>query len=686
MNDLAQPIERVAKLTKPQVEALKKLGITNPGQVLLHFPFRYLDFSKTRTLNSLIPGENVSVKVVVKSISSRFSFRGKMSLAEALLSDKTGNIKAIWFNQGYLSKTLKKGDELFLAGTPEIYKNLLQFINPIYEKVSDFPIHTSRLVPIYHLKSGIYPKTFRNLVRSCLIFRQLLPENLPKNLLNKHSLPNIADTVLYSHFPNNLKEAKAAKRRLAYEEIFINQLAAQKTKLELSERAAWPVIFNQALAKNFLSHLNFELTVDQKKAAWEIIKDLGKTSPMNRLLNGDVGSGKTLVALMAASQVAAQGFQVVFLAPTEILAKQHFETAKAIFLRPNRLNPNLRCVLITQNHSFVDDEEIKKPRLRQEIGDGMPGLYFGTHALLQKTVKFKNLNLVVIDEQHRWGVEQRAQLIHSQDKVPHLLSLSATPIPRTLKLALFGELDVSKIINKPKNRKPIITKLVAPQHRTAAYEFIKKQLLVGRQAFVITPLIEESDSLGVKAAKAEAEALKKIFPGFKIGLLYGQMSVEAKTKAMADFSANRTQILVATSVIEVGVDVPNVSVILIESAERFGLSQLHQFRGRVGRAEHQSYCFLFANKITLDGQKRLTAFCKTEDGFELAELDLKHRGFGELYGQTQSGWNFKYFDPTYLALVEPARQDAKDLLKIDPRLNSYSPLKTLIQDKVIHFE
>lgn len=686
MNDLAQPIERVVKLTKPQVEALKKLGITNPSQVLLHFPFRYLDFSKTQTLDSLTPGENVSVKVVIKSISSRFSFRGRMSLAEALLADKTGNIKAIWFNQGYLAKTLKKGDELFLAGTPEIYKNLLQFINPIYEKVSDFPIHTSRLVPVYHLKSGIYPKTFRNLVKTCLIFRQHLPENLPGDLRKKNGLPDIADTVLYSHFPNSLKEVETAKRRLAYEEILINQLAAQKTKLELGGRAAWPIVFNQELAKNFLSRLNFELTTDQKKAAWEIIKDLGKTSPMNRLLNGDVGSGKTLVALMAAAQVVAQGFQVVFLAPTEILAKQHFETAKAIFLRPNRLNPNLRCVLVTQNHSLIDDEQIKKSGLRQEIGDGTPGIYFGTHALLQKTVKFKNLNLVVIDEQHRWGVEQRAQLIHSQNKVPHLLSLSATPIPRTLKLAFFGELNVSQIVNKPKNRKPIITKLVDPQHRTAAYEFIKKQLLAGRQAFVITPLIEESDSLGIRAAKAEAEALKKIFPGFKIGLLHGQMEAMTKTKAMADFSANHTQILVATSVIEVGIDIPNASVMLIESAERFGLSQLHQFRGRVGRAEHQSYCFLFANNITLDGQKRLTAFCKTENGFELAELDLKHRGFGELYGQAQSGWNFKYFDPTYLTLAEPARQDAKDLLEIDPNLDTHPGLKALIQNKIIHFE
>ena len=686
MENLAEPIEKAAKLTKPQIAALKKMDVANPGQALLHFPFRYLDFSKTRTLDSLTPGESVSVKATVKSISSRFSFRGRMSLAEALLSDETGNIKVIWFNQGYLAKTLKKGDELFLAGTPELYKNLLQFVNPIYEKVSDFPIHTSRLVPVYHLKSGMYPKPFRNLVKACLELRSQLPESLPKNLLAKHKLPGIADTILYSHFPSDPEEAGAAQKRLAYEEIFINQLAAQKTKLELAQRAAWQIEFDQALAKAFLARLGFELTADQKKAAWEIIQDLGKSTPMNRLLNGDVGSGKTLVALMAAIQAVAQGFQVAFLAPTEILAKQHFETAHRILMEPTRLNPNTRCALVTQNHSLINNQEVKKPMLQQEIQAGMPGLYFGTHALLQKSVNFKNLGLVIIDEQHRWGVGQRAQLIHSQNKVPHLLSLSATPIPRTLKLAVFGELDVSQIIHKPKNRKPIITRLADARSRAAAYEFIKKQLSAGRQAFVITPLIEESDSLGIKAAEAEAEALKKIFPELKIGLLHGRMGAEAKITAMADFLANQSQILFATSVVEVGIDVPNASVMLIEGAERFGLSQLHQFRGRVGRAEHQSYCFLFAGNETPETKKRLADFCKTDNGFELAELDLKHRGFGELYGQAQSGWNFKYFDPAYLALIEPARQDARSLLEADPGLKRHPDLKTRIQDKVIHFE
>ena len=686
MNQLDNKIEDTVQLNKPQIAALKKLEIFTPRDLLLHFPFRYLDFSKTQKLKELKTGENVSVSVTIKTIASRFSFRGRMSLAEALVSDDTASVKVVWFNQSYLAKTLKKGETIFLAGTPEIYKGTLQFVNPIYEKASDFPVHTSRLVPVYHLKSGVYPKTFRNLVKSCLPLASSLKDDLPTAILNQHELPDLKDTVRFSHFPENLEQAGLANKRLAFEELFINQLAAQKTKLELRAKAAYPIGFDQGLIKKLLARLPFELTPAQKKAAWEILQDLGKTLPMNRLLEGDVGSGKTLVALMALAQAAGAGFQTVFLAPTEILAKQHFETAKKYILSPQSLNTDTRCVLLTQNFSIVNGKETKKQNLLEEIREGMPGLYFGTHALIQKTVKFKKLALVAIDEQHRWGVEQRAELIGNQAKVPHLLSLSATPIPRTLKLARFGELDISQIRTKPKNRKAILTRLVDSLDRQKAYAFIEKQAQAGRQAFVITPLIEESDTLGVKAAKAELSVLQKAFPNLKIGLLHGRMKGADKDAAMADFLANKTQILVSTSVVEVGVDVPNASVILIEGAERFGLSQLHQFRGRVGRAEHQSHCFLFLSQETLEAKERLSAFCKTADGFELAELDLKSRGFGEIYGQAQSGWNFKYFNPDYLALIDPARQAASNLLSEDPGLKKHSGLWTKIKDKIIHFE
>jgi len=683
MNGLNSPVESLIKLQKPQLAALKKLGILNVQDALLHFPYRYLDFSKTSTLKELKTGENVSVKVKIKSIASRFSFRSRLSLAEALVSDETGTVKVVWFNQAYLAKSLKKDDEIFLAGSPEAYKNILQFTNPIYEKVSDFPVHTARLVPVYHLKTGIYPKTFRNIIKACLPYTEELADSLPKSILTANNLLEIKKTILFSHFPKQLEESLAAEKRLAFEEIFISQLVAQKTKLALGKKAAHPIAFDQNLAKQFLARLPFELTPGQKKAAWDILQDIEKKQPMNRLLEGDVGSGKTLVAFMAADQAAEQGLQTAFLAPTEILAKQHFETALKYL---GGAGCKYKICLLTNTYATVAGEEIKKDKMRRLIAEGMPGIFFGTHALIQKSVKFNKLALVVIDEQHRWGVEQRSWLVHSQKKAPHLLSLSATPIPRTLKLALFGELDISQIKQKPKDRKPIITKLIDDAKRSEAYSFISKQIKLGRQAFVITPLIEESDTLGVKAVKAELIAIQNTFPGLKIGLLHGRMKGQDKEAAMADFLANKTQILVATSVVEVGVDVPNASVMVIEGAERFGLSQLHQFRGRVGRAEHQSYCFLFITHEILAVIERLGSFCKTSDGFELAELDLKTRGFGEIYGQTQSGWNYKYFNPDYIALIEPARQAARTLLHEDLKLDSHLLLKEKIKDKIVHFE
>ncbi|MBI5530283.1 MAG: GxxExxY protein [Candidatus Doudnabacteria bacterium] len=835
MDGLDSPIENLPKITKPQIAALKKLEIFNVRDLLLHLPFRYLDFSQTKTIKELVPEENVSLKVKIKSISSRFSFRGRMSLAEALVSDDTGSLKVTWFNQPYLAKTLSAGEEIFLAGAANYYKDKLQLTNPIYEKVSDFPVHTSRLVPVYHLKAGLYPKTLRNFIKEVLPLAEKITDELPNKIISNQKLLNISETITQSHFPDSVERLDMAKKRLAFEEIFFSQLAAQKTKMEMAQKQSYPSEFDQDLTKTFLAGLPFELTPEQKKSAWEIMQDLEKKEPMNRLLEGDVGSGKTLVALMAALQTINKGYQAVFLAPTEILAKQHFETALKNFKIKNL---KLKICLLTNTHSIINGETVAKDKFKKLISEGMPGVYFGTHALLQKNVKFKKLALVIIDEQHRWGVEQRAQLIHGQTptepqtdaepaallfedltykirscvfevkkelglghkekiyqnaleikfkekgiafereknlpiiyksknigsyqpdfiidktiiielkalpfigniekrqawtylkssnyklallvnfasddvhieriiydtarsgpsksaldprksapaRVPHLLSLSATPIPRTLKLAFFGELSLSQIKSKPANRKNILSKVVDQAGRAGAYQFIAKEITSGRQAFVITPLVEESDRLGVKSAVNEAEALQKIFPGFKIGLLHGRLKGVEKEAAMADFLANKTQILVATSVVEVGVDVPNASVIVIEGAERFGLSQLHQFRGRVGRAEHQSYCYLFCGNQNQDAITRLQQFAKTQDGFALAELDLKQRGFGQLYGTEQAGWDFKYFDLSYTSLIEPARQEARAILETDLELKKYPALKEKIKDRVIHFE
>jgi ATP-dependent DNA helicase RecG len=695
MPDLNTPIESLNKILKPQIAALKKLGILYVRDLLLHFPFRYLDFSMTKKIKDLKPGENISLKVTIKTIKSRFSFRGRMSLAEAVVSDDTGSIKIVWFNQPYLANSLKPGEEIFLAGTPEYYKMVLQLANPIYEKASEFPIHTSRLVPLYHLKQSLYPKTFRNLIASVIDLADKMPESLPVEVLNNQALLHIGQTIRRSHFPKNESEAAEAKKRLAFEEIFLNQLLAQKHKLELLAKESFKVQFDQKLVKDFVDGLPFKLTADQKKAAWQVLKDMQRQAPMNRLLEGDVGSGKTLVALIAALQAVSEGFQAVLLAPTEILAKQHFQTAQrylADFCH-SRNNP-FHLVLLTNHYSKVDGKDEPKAKLNKLLSEGMPSLAIGTHALLEKNVRFKNLALAIIDEQHRFGVDQRAKLIESSGRVPHLLSLSATPIPRTLKLAYYGELDISQIKTKPLGRKSIATRLVAPENRQKAYEFIKKQVRAGRQAFVITPLVEESDKLGVRSAMAEKKNLELIFPLLNISLMHGRLKGTDKEKIMNDFLANKSPILVATSVVEVGVDVPNASVMLIEGAERFGLAQLHQFRGRVGRSEHQSYCFLFPSEAyegyqtekTKEALDRLEQFTKTQDGFMLAELDLKQRGFGDIYGLEQSGWDFRYFDPTYTSLIPAAREEALKILKTDLNLVNYPLLKEKIKDKIVHFE
>ena len=705
---LLSSIESISKLQKPQIAALKKLGLITVRDLLLYFPYRYLDFSKVKKIKDLALGENVSISGKIKTISSRFSFRGRVSLAEAIISDDTGSIKVVWFNQAYLAEYLKPGDEIFIAGTPETYNNVLQFVNPIYEKASDppampdgkaewragFPIHTARLLPLYHLTAKLYNKTLRNLIAKALPFIEELDDELPVQTLKNQKLLDIKKTVSLAHFPESLDDVENAKKRLAFEEIFINQLAAQQYKLKLMEKESFTVKFDQTLIKKFVDSLPFKLTDEQKKASWEILQDIQKPVPMNRLLEGDVGSGKTLVALIAALQSVVDGYQVAFLAPTEILAKQHFETSLKFLISFFDGRQKMILTLLTNNYLKSSVGELEKAGLQKIIKDGMPGLYIGTHALLQDKVKFKKLALVIIDEQHRFGVEQRAKLIKTDRKVPHLLSLSATPIPRSLQLAFYGELDISQIKEKPADRKAIITRLAPVDKRKDAYEFIRKQIQSGRQAFVITPLIEESDKLGVKSAKKEFESLKKIFPEFQIGLLHGRMKAGEKESVMDDFLTNEIQILVSTSVVEVGVDVPNASVMVIEGAERFGLAQLHQFRGRVGRAEHQSFCILFPSpgdgegprERSEDTAKRLEEFTKTQDGFALAELDLKLRGFGEIYGSSQSGVNYKYFNPSYTSLIQPAREEAKKLLADDINLDKYQNLKTKIQGKTIHFE
>ena len=504
------------------------------------------------------------------------------------------------------------------------------------------------------------------------------------------------------HFPENLDEAEKAKNRLAFDDLLLFQLKALLERRKVNQLKSVPVKLDKDLVANFISQLPFELTTDQKVAAWEIFKDLEKSYPMNRLLEGDVGSGKTVVALLAAFQAAKAGYQSVFLAPTEVLGQQHFKTITAL-----TSDPDIKIGLLTGSMSKLNNQDIKKDALKKEIQNGNVHIIIGTHAVIQKDVAFNKLCLVIIDEQHRFGIQQRAALVKNSELVPHLLSMTATPIPRTLALTIYGDLDISIIKEKPKNRQKIITKIVSPKGRKEAYAFIRDQVREGRQVFVVCPRIELSDPKAeikgkggiskmnilwqeVKAVEEEYRKLsQEIFPDLKVAMLHGKLKPKEKNEVMNKFKDKEYDILVSTSVIEVGVDVPNATIMMIESAERFGLAQLHQFRGRVGRDEYQSYCILFTSTPDTLANRRLQALVKCEDGFELAEQDMKLRGPGEFFGVKQSGLpDLAMASLANVDLIKKARAEARLLLKEDSSLKNYPLLKEKLESfqKLIHFE
>lgn len=681
-------------LDKKLVKDLSKLGIHTVSDLLFYFPFRHEDFSNIVQIGEIAENDTVSLKAQIKQIRSVPGFRKFLNRAEAVISDETGSLKVVWFNQSYLTKYLKDGDEVFLAGTARRYKNVLQLQNPVWEKIKVAgaeSIHTGRIIPVYRLTGNLTLRNLRAAIFEALKELDKVKETLPRDLIKDLDLPDIRETIQNIHFPESQEIFERAKLRIAFEEIFYVQLAVQKHRLELGTKQAPVIAFNRELVQDFISHLPFELTAEQKKATWEILQDIEKKEPMNRLLEGDVGSGKTAVAFTVAAEVLATGHQVVLLCPTEILAQQHYNTALKYF----KNYPHITQILLTAHKTLINNEKAGKSSLLKELSHGGSQLIISTHAALQKNVQFDNIALIIIDEQHRFGVRQRAELREKRQAAQktrnnhaHTLSMSATPIPRTLKLAVLGDLAITEIKHKPPGRKPVITRLVTTEQRDQAYDFVRKEIKAGRQVFVVTPLIEQSDRLGVKAATTEQQNLQKIFKEFKVGLLHGKMKSEDKEAGMADFLSKKNQILVSTSVIEVGVDVPNAAIIIIEGAERFGLAQLHQFRGRVGRSEQQAYCLLFTENKNENTIKRLENFTKTNDGFELAELDLKNRGFGNIFGEEQSGfYYFKYFSFfEHQKLTEKAQQWAKKIIAEDPNLNNYPHLRKQVEDKIIHNE
>ncbi len=633
MLNIDTKIEEIKKVGPIYLKKLHRLNIKTIRDLFFHFPHRYDDFSQTTSISELKQGQISTIQAKVVEIKNTPLFHKRMTLTEALVKDNTGTIKVVWFNQPYLIQTLKKGELVNLSGKLTFTKKILCLSNPSYELAKKDTVHTGRLVPIYHETEGLSSRYLRYLIKPILYLTKQIDDFLPKEIKKEFNLIDLNYAIEQIHFPNSISLTQKARQRLSFDELFLIQLTTLKQKQKLNQETAIDIPFNEPLIKRFVKNLPFKLTDDQKISAWEIFQDLSKKQPMNRLLNGDVGSGKTIVALMAGLEITKKGYQVAFMAPTEILAKQHLETFNK-FLKKYKLKIAL-LIGSTKN----------KIQLKKQIAQGKIDIIIGTHALIQESLSFKNLALAIVDEQHRFGVVQRAklqkrvyQIEDGLPTIPHLLSMTATPIPRTLTLTIYGDLDISLIKQLPKGRKKIITKLITPNNRQKAYDFIRKQIKQKKQAFVICPLIDESEKMDLKSVTQEYEKLsKEIFPDLKIAMIHGKLKSKEKEEIMKDFKNKETDILISTSVIEVGVDIPNTTIMIIEGTDRFGLAQLHQFRGRIGRGTHQSYCFLFTDSNAKKTNERLKAILTAKDGFELAEKDLKIRGPGDFIGLRQSG-------------------------------------------------
>ncbi len=705
MVELHTPLSRIDGIQTRFLPKLKKLGIETVRDLLWHFPVRYEDFSHVFTIEELNPGEEVTITATVESIKSRNTWRRSLFLVEAELSDHTGTIRATWFNQPYIKNVLQPGRMANFAGKVVASKKSgeLYLSNPTYELVSAHAHHetkhTARIVPVYSETRGLTSKGIRYLIQPILKRLPHIPELFPEAVLRAQHIPEINEALANIHFPENIDDALAARRRFAFEDLFFLQLTTALQRRTLAAKTAPSIPTDIPLIKSLIEALPFALTESQKRSLWEILKDLARPHPMNRILQGDVGSGKTVIAGLAAYAAAAHGHQAAFMAPTEILARQHYLTF-------NKLFPNYEhgVALLTAGETRISygnglESIIAKPSLLKEITSGKIRIVVGTHALIQKSVAFRSLALVVVDEQHRFGVRQRAALEEAGGSTPHFLSMSATPIPRTLSLTLFGDLDLSLITELPKGRKPIKTRAVLPEERVQAYQFIRDEIVSGRQAFVICPRIEKPEeptnraaliAREVKSVKEEyARLSRELFPDLTVAMLHGKMSAKEKASVMHAFQKNETNILVATSVIEVGVDVPNATIMMIEGAERFGLAQLYQFKGRVGRGAHQSYCLLFAASPSAATRTRLKAIVEARNGFELAEMDLKLRGPGEFLGEAQTGMP----DLAMKAIQNPdlvkhAHEAARELLNNDPTLKRNPEIRMHLEEfrKSVHWE
>lgn len=679
--NLQTSITELPHVTKKMARAFFKLEIRTVQDLLLHIPFRYEDFSRVVPAAHLKIGEEATVRVQVTMMRNRRARTGR-TITEAIFRDQSGSLKTIWFNQPYISKILHHGEWVYLAGTLADDDFGVHMINPIFERAENpnETMHTARLVPIYHTTGELTNRSIRRLVGLVLPTARLMNEWIPEDIRARHHLITIIEALTAAHFPHTIDDTFTARHRLAFGELFIAGLISCRARQALDRATSPQIPFGASVTKELVNTLPFTLTESQRRAAWDILQDLQKSRPMNRLLEGDVGSGKTVVAALAIVNVARAKLTTLYLAPTEILAEQQSRTL-ATLLAPH----GIATALYTRSLHTIDGEPLPRAALLKKISDGEVLSIIGTHALLEQKTRPPAVGLVIIDEQHRFGVLQRKKIRapHDAATVPHLLSMTATPIPRTLALTIYGDLDISQLTELPKNRQPITTTLVPPEALQKAYRHIHEEINRGRQGFVICPLIDESDTLGVRAATSVYDELRtKVFPDIAIGLVHGKLKSEEKSRIMDAMTRGDIKLLVATAVIEVGIDIPNASVMIIESAERFGLAQLHQFRGRIGRGAHASHCFLFTDATSDISRQRLNYFAHTHNGFLLAEKDLDFRGPGDLFGNEQSGFPaFRVADFRDRALVEVTHAEAEKLLTDDP-LFAHHPL---VKDRLEEF-
>ncbi|OGC44492.1 ATP-dependent DNA helicase RecG [candidate division WWE3 bacterium RBG_19FT_COMBO_53_11] len=660
------PVEKIPYVGGVYAKRLGKLGVQSVRDLLYHFPFRYQDYTQTTKIRLLTAGADAAVRGKIIKIGSIRTKGGKF-MTKAAVADESGAIEAVWFYQPYLTRTLKEGVGVGLAGKVENFGGKTSFVSPEVEvlKSGAVPSHTAGLVPIYPETANLSSKWLRTRIKGLLKSDLALDEFLPPAVIKRYDLPSLPEALKEIHFPQSAAAARQARYRFALEELLLFNLRSNTQRAAWEKRrTAYPLNpgDHQREIDVFIKNLPFRLTEAQKRATEEILADLGKNTPMNRLLQGDVGSGKTAVAAIAAYLSYLGGTRTIFMAPTEILADQHFQT--------------LGMLLTPYGVKIAIQTGSKKPEPTDEFN-----LWIGTHALFYRSQSFEKVGLVIIDEQHRFGVEQRTELLQKSksEVTPHLLTLTATPIPRTLALTVYGDLDLSVLDELPPGRKRIKTFVVPSRKRDAGYQWIRQKVELGEQAFVICPLIEESEVESmrqVKAATAQFEAISRLMPNVKVGLLHGKMKAQEKTGIMDSFKRGEIGVLVSTPVVEVGIDVPNATIMVIEAAERFGLASLHQLRGRVGRGSKDSYCFLFTNEESSAALERLKPLEGGRNGFELAELDLKLRGPGEIYGVRQHGLTeLKVADLTDAHLLKTAREAAQDVFQENPRLDRYPSLK-----------